>query len=138
MIKLLIYLISSHLNLPQMKYCNLSQQKLSLWLVLTLFSISFGSRAQKTFTVDECIEYAFVHNPLMHVATKDSSIAELERMRAKGLYLPRIDFVSAFQYYFTKRQLLVEGGSSLAPPSLPEGEPLAIKTGYHNSFTGCL
>ena len=63
--------------------------------------------------------------------SKDTSIAAIGVQRVTGLvpaegkfcYLP-------FQYYFTKRKLLVEGGSPLAPPSLPDGEPLAINTGY--------
>ena len=93
-----------------------------------------GIKAQKTFTIAECINYAFEHNPLVNVAVKDTSIAAVGVQRVKGLYLPRVSFASAFQYYFTKRKLLVEGGSPLAPPSLPDGDPLAIKTGYNNSW----
>jgi hypothetical protein len=81
-----------------------------------LFSISFGSQAQKAFTVDECIEYAFLHNPLIHVATKDSSIAELERMRAKGLYLPRLILFHAFSILFYQTTITGRrAGLSLAP-----------------------
>jgi outer membrane protein TolC len=80
------------------------------------------------------VDYAFLHNPLLHVESKDISISDIDIQRTKGLFLPRASFVSAFQYYFSKRQLLVEGGSELAPPTLPDGEPLAIKTGYNNSW----
>jgi hypothetical protein len=52
----------------------------------------------------------------------------IDVQRVKGSYLPRANFASAFQYYFTKRQLLIEGGSPLAPASLPDGDPMAIKT----------
>jgi outer membrane protein TolC len=68
------------------------------------------------------------------VGVTDSSIASVGIQRVKGLYLPRANFASAFQYYFTKRNLLIEGGSVLAPPTLAEGDPLAIKTGYNNSW----
>ena len=117
-----------------MKNCNLKLCKPGLWLlVFTMFNAA-GIKAQKAFTIIDCINYAFEHNPLINVAITDTSIAEVGVQRTKGLYLPRAGFVSAFQYYFTKRQLLVEGGSALAPPSLPDGEPLAIKTGYNNSW----
>ena len=71
---------------------------------------------------------------MVNVGIADTSIAAVGVQRVKGLYLPRANFASAFQYYFSKRQLLVEGGSELAPPSLAEGDPLAIKTGYNNSW----
>src|SRR5215218_3462878 len=117
-----------------MKYCNLSRRKHSLAIALILLCISSAVQAQKTFTVDACIDYAFQHNPLVHIASKDIDIADIDIQRTRGLFLPRANFTSAFQYYFSKRQLLVEGGSTLAPPSLPKGEPLGIKTGYNNSW----
>ena len=116
-----------------MKNCNLRLLHLSLWLLVFTFSTT-GIIAQKRFTIQDCILYAFEHNPLVDVGIKDSSIAGLDVKRVKGSYLPRVGFASAFQYYFTKRQLLVEGGTPLAPPSLADGDPLAIKTGYSNSW----
>ncbi|HSB93531.1 MAG TPA: TolC family protein [Flavitalea sp.] len=103
-------------------------------MLLSVMFVTADCIAQKTFTVDECVDYAFRHNPLLHAASKEVSIADIDIQRAKGAYLPRASFVSAFQYYFSKRQLLVEGGSSLAPPNLEPGEPMAIKTGYNNSW----
>ena len=108
--------------------------KPGLWLVVAVLLCHASIHAQKTFTITDCINYAFEHNPLLNVATKDISIAEIDVKRTTGTYLPRANFVSAFQYYFTKRNLLIEGGSTLAPPTLAEGEPLAIKTGYNNSW----
>ena len=116
-----------------MKSCNLKLSRLSLWLLVFTF-FTAGIKAQKAFTIADCINYAFEHNPLVHVGIKDSSIAVVGVQRVKGSYLPRAGFVSAFQYYFTKRQLLVEGGTTLAPPSLADGDPLAIKTGYNHSW----
>jgi outer membrane protein TolC len=114
--------------------CNQNLAKLSWWLFAYIFFNATNINAQKTFTIDECINYAFEHNPLFNAATKDTSIAALGFQRVTGSYLPRVNFVSAFQYYIAKRKLLVEGGSSLAPPSLPAGDPLAINTGYTNSW----
>jgi len=117
-----------------MKSCNLSRRKHSLWLLLTVMSVTVDCAAQKTFTIHQCVEYAFEHNPLVNVAANDIMISDIDIQRTKGTFLPRANFASAFQYYFTKRQLLVEGGNPLAPPTLPDGEPMAIKTGYNNSW----
>ena len=117
-----------------MKNCNLKLCKPGLWLLFFTMFATTGVKAQKTFTITECVHYAFQHNPLINVAITDTSIAAVGVQRVKGLYLPRANFASAFQYYFTKRNLLIEGGSELAPPSLADGDPLAIKTGYNNSW----
>jgi outer membrane protein TolC len=101
-----------------------------LWLLAFVLPIMQGAEAQQKFTLDECINYAFEHNPLLAVTAKDVSIAGIATQRATGLYLPRASFVSAFQYYIAKRRLLIEGGTPLAPSTLPEGEPLAVNTGY--------
>jgi len=92
------------------------------------------SNAQREFTLAECIEYAFEHNPALNAIAKDTLIAGLGTQRVSGLYLPRANFASAFQYYIATRKTLVEGGSALAPPSLPEGEPMALDVGYKNSW----
>jgi outer membrane protein len=115
-----------------MKNCNLA--KFSVWLLGLSFVHTTNINAQKTFTNTDCINYAFEHNPLLQVSVKDISIATIGTQRVKGSYLPRVNFVSAFQYYIANRKLLVEGGSSLAPPTLPDGEPQALNTGYNNSW----
>jgi outer membrane protein TolC len=119
-----------------MKNCNRDLVKLRIWL-LVLASNLFTTtilKAQKTFTLDECINYAFQHNPLIISSGSDTSIAALGTKRVTGAYLPRVNFISAMQYYMAKRNLLVEGGSPLAPTGLPDGEPYAIKTGFTNSW----
>jgi outer membrane protein len=117
-----------------MKNCNLNLAKLSLWLLVCIFCNTTNIKAQKSFTLADCIHYAFEHNPLVNAAAKDTSVAALGVKRVTGSYLPRVNFASAMQYYFTQRNLLVEGGSVLAPPDLPDGEPLAINTGFANSW----
>ena len=82
-----------------MKNCNPKLCKLGLWLlVFTMFDTT-GIKAQKTFTIAECIFYAFQHNPLVNVGIADTSIAAVGVQRVKGLYLPRANFASAFQYF---------------------------------------
>jgi outer membrane protein len=117
-----------------MNICNLKLIRFGLWLILCVFLDTDQIDAQKTFSIDECINYAFQHNPLLSAATKDTAIATIGIQRVTGTYLPRVNFVSAFQYYFTQRQLLIEGGTPLAPPSLPDGAPLSVNIGYTNSW----
>ena len=117
-----------------MKHCNLKLARFSLWLTVCIFFAATDIKAQKAFTIAECIDYAFEHNPLLSAAAKDTAIAATGIQRVTGAYLPRVNFVSAFQYYIAKRNLLVEGGTPLAPPSLPAGVPFAINTGYTNSW----
>jgi outer membrane protein TolC len=117
-----------------MKSCKPNLVRISLWLVVCGFLHTTSAKAQKTFTILECVDYAFEHNPLLSAASKDTSIAEIGVQRVSGLYLPRVNFASVFQYYVANRKLLVEGGSPLAPASLPDGQPLAINTGYHHTW----
>jgi hypothetical protein len=46
------------------------------------------------------------HNPILNAAVKDTSVAAIGVQRVTGLYLPRVNFVTAFQYYIAKRNLL--------------------------------
>ena len=116
-----------------MKICMCKKAKFSL-CVLLCFVFMLNINAQKKFTITDCINYAFEHNPLLNAAAKDTSIAGLGTQRVKGLYLPRANFISAFQYYISTRKMLVEGGSALAPPSLPDGKPMAIDVGYNHTW----
>jgi len=117
-----------------MNHCTLNLSKRSLWLLIFFIFDATIIKAQKTFTLADCVNYAYRNNPLLNAASKDTSIAAIGIQRAKGAYLPRVNFVAALQYYFTKRNLLVEGGTPLAPSSLPDGDPLAINTGFSNSW----
>src|SRR6478672_13791710 len=117
-----------------MKICHRKQATLSVWVFVSTMLCAAQINAQKTFTVTDCINYAFEHNPLLNATAKDTSIAGLGTQRVKGLYLPRANFISAFQYYIATRKMLVEGGSALAPPSLPDGKPLALDVGYNHAW----
>ena len=116
-----------------MKICMCKKAKFSLCVLLCLVFM-LNINAQKKFTITDCINYAFEHNPLLNATAKDTSIAGLGTQRVKGLYLPRANFISAFQYYISTRKMLVEGGSALAPPSLPDGKPMAIDVGYNHTW----
>lgn len=110
------------------------QAKRSVWLLVLIIVCSTHIHAQKQFTLTDCINYAFEHNPLLNATAKDTSIANLGAKRVTGLYIPRVNFASAFQYYISSRKTIVEGGTPLAPPSIPEGEPRAIDVGYKNAW----
>src|ERR1051325_309070 len=103
-------------------------------LLSYFFLCSAQVHAQKNFTVNDCISYAFTHNPLLNATEKDTSIAAIGTQRVTGLYLPRVNFASAFQYYIASRKLIVEGGSLFAPPDLPEGKPLALNSGFNHNW----
>jgi len=117
-----------------MKICHRKKATFSLWVFVSMMLCAAHVNAQKKFTVTDCINYAFEHNPLLNAAAKDTSIAGLGTQRVTGLYLPRVNFASAFQYYIATRKMLVEGGSALAPPSLPDGEPKALDVGYNHAW----
>lgn len=108
--------------------------KFSGCLLIFCFIAITGLKAQKVFTLSDCISYAFEHNPLLQVSAKNINIAGIGTQRVKGSYLPSLNFVSAFQYYIANRKVIVEGGSAGAPPSLPVGEPLSVNTGYNNAW----
>jgi len=112
----------------------LNHQKLNAYLVVLFLSGFQATQAQKNFTAEQCVQYAFDHNPLLQAQATDTAISNLDIKRVQGLYMPRVNLAAAFQYYISKRNLLVEGGSPLAPSTLPKGEPLAIATGYNNSW----
>lgn len=109
-------------------------QKLNCYLVILFLSASHVLHAQKTFSAEQCVQYAFAHNPLLQASSTDTAISDLDIKRVTGLYNPRVNFGTAFQYYISKRNLLVEGGTPLAPSTVPPGEPYAIATGYNNSW----
>jgi len=117
-----------------MKMKKLYHQKRNSFLVIFFLSGSQLLHAQKTFSAEQCVQYAFDHNPLLQASSTDTAISDLDIKRVTGLYLPRANFGSAFQYYISKRNLLVEGGTPLAPSTVPPGEPYAIATGYNNSW----
>ena len=117
-----------------MKICRHKQARLSVWILVSMMLCAAHAPAQKKFTLSDCINYAFEHNPLINATAKDTAIAGLGTQRVTGLYLPRVNFAAAFQYYLSARKLLVEGGSALAPPSLPAGEPKALDIGYNHAW----
>jgi outer membrane protein len=108
--------------------------KVTAYLLGFTFVITSSLKAQKTFTIFDCIQYAFGHNQLLNAASKDTSIAAIGIKRVKGSYLPRVNLASALQYYFDNRNLIIEGGTPLAPPSLPDGKPLSVDIGYKHAW----
>ena len=102
--------------------------------VLLMLIHATGIQAQKVFTIADCIHYAYEHNQLLNAVSKDTSIAVIGVKRVKGQYLPRVNLASALQYYFNNRNLIIEGGTPLAPPTLPDGKPLSVDIGYKHAW----
>ena len=117
-----------------MKMQKLYHQKLKPYLVILFLCGSQILHAQKYFSAEQCVQYAFAHNPLLQASSTDTAISDLDIKRVTGLYNPRANFATAFQYYISKRNLLVEGGSNLAPSNVPVGDPYAIPIGYKNAW----
>lgn len=117
-----------------MKIYGLNSIRMGVFVFAWVTLCAANAQAQREFTIDDCVAYAFEHNPALNAVAKDTLIADLGKKRASGLYLPRANFASAFQYYLASKKNLVEGGDALAPPTLPAGEPMALDVGYKNSW----
>jgi len=117
-----------------MKNWNPRSLRVYILSVLILLVYRTSIQAQKIFTITDCIHYAYEHNQLLNATSKDTSIAAIGVKRVKGSYLPRVNLASALQYYFNNRNLIVEGGSPLAPPSLPDGKVLSVDIGYKHAW----
>ncbi len=117
-----------------MKNWNRNRIGITAGIFSCVILLNSGLKAQKAFTVSDCIRYAFEHNQLLNAASKDTSIAEIGVQRVKGDYLPRVNLASALQYYFNKRNMIIEGGTPLAPSYLPSGKALAVDVGYNHAW----
>lgn len=105
-----------------------------LWMLVSFTFNGYPLLAQKTFTIEQCVKYAFENNPLLRASATDTSIAGIGIKRVGGQYLPRVNIGAAYQYYIANRNIIVEGGTPLAQPDLEDGVPLAVEVGYANSF----
>ncbi|HUM47325.1 MAG TPA: TolC family protein, partial [Chitinophagales bacterium] len=105
-----------------------------LWMLVFFIFNGYPLFAQKTFTIEQCVKYAFENNPLLRASATDTSIAAIGIKRVGGQYLPRVNIGAAYQYYIANRNLVVEGGTPLAPTDLEDGEPLAVEIGFTNSL----
>jgi outer membrane protein len=117
-----------------MEKWNPETSKFYIIVILLMWMATVRTQAQKVFTLADCIQYAYEHNQLLNAASKDTSIAAIGVKRVKGSYLPRVNLASALQYYFNNRNFIVEGGSPLAPPSLPPGKALSVDIGYTHAW----
>jgi outer membrane protein len=120
--------------MPEMENWNHKGMRVAAGFFSFVLLFHTGLKAQKMFTASDCIRYAFEHNQLLNAASKDTSIAAIGVQRVKGSYLPRVNLASALQYYFNNRNIIIEGGNPLAPPSLPPGKPLSVEFGYTHAW----
>lgn len=117
-----------------MEKWNPKSSKIYILSTLLIVFCAASIQAQKEFTITDCIHYAYEHNQLLNAGSKDTSIAAIGVKRVKGQYLPRVNLASALQYYFNNRNLIIEGGTPLAPPTLPDGKPLSVDIGYKHAW----
>ena len=88
--------------------------------------------AQRTFTIEQCIDYAIKNNPVLFSTALDTTINQLGMKRIGGEYIPTLNLSASLQYYLLKRYTIVEGSSIVAPDDIGEEEPYALELGYHN------
>jgi hypothetical protein len=62
----------------------LYHQKLNSFLVILFISGSQILHAQKTFSAEQCVQYAFEHNPLLQASSTDTAISDLDIKRVTG------------------------------------------------------
>ena len=59
-------------------------------LIITIITASFASRAQKVWTLDECVDYAMEHNLTILQSIVSQNNAELKYKMAKNAWLPTV------------------------------------------------
>ena len=70
-----------------MKYSN-SMKK--LLLIISIVTLSFGGRAQKAWTLEECVDYAMEHNVTILQSIISHNSAEYQYKMAKNAWLPTV------------------------------------------------
>lgn len=70
-----------------MKYSN-SMKK--LLLIISIVTLSFGGRAQKAWTLEECVDYAMEHNVTILQSIISQNSAEYQYKMAKNAWLPTV------------------------------------------------
>lgn len=70
-----------------MKYSN-SMKK--LLLIISIVTLSFGGRAQKAWTLEECVDYAMEHNVTILQSIISQNSAEYQYKMAKSAWLPTV------------------------------------------------
>lgn len=61
-----------------------------LFLIISIITISFVSKAQKVWTLDECVDYAMEHNVTILQSIISQNNAELQYKMAKNAWLPTV------------------------------------------------
>lgn len=61
-----------------------------LILIISIVTISFVSKAQKVWTLDECVDYAIEHNVTILQSIVNQSMAEYQYKASKNAWLPTV------------------------------------------------
>src|SRR5690348_10155602 len=112
-------------------------KRFSLQPGLTLLSFMFCLNlcfAQRAFTIEQCIDYAMKHNPVLFSGALDTSINEIGMRRISGEYIPTLNLSASLQYYLLKRYTIIEGTSIVAPEDVADNQAYALELGYRNAW----
>lgn len=105
----------------------------ALLILLFVGSIRPGF-AQRTFTVEECIDYAIKNNPALFSGALDTTISQIGMKRIGGEYIPTLNLAASLQYYLLKRYTIIEGTSIVAPDNIADNEAYPLELGYRNAW----
>ena len=73
--------------LEEMRYSNNMKK---LFLIISIVSLSFAGRAQKAWTLEECVDYAMEHNVTILQSIISQNSAEYQYKMAKNAWLPTV------------------------------------------------
>lgn len=99
-----------------------------LFLIISIVTISFASRAQKVWTLDECVDYAMEHNLTILQSIVSQNNAELKYKMAKNAWLPTVSADASESFGFgqspSANGIYVSDNSSSTSFGISVGMPL--------------
>ena len=97
-------------------------------LIITIITASFASRAQKVWTLDECVDYAMEHNLTILQSIVSQNNAELKYKMAKNAWLPTVSADASESFGFgqspSANGVYVSDNSSSTSFGISVGMPL--------------
>jgi len=105
-------------------------------LVLLHFIIGFQSAQAQTWSLQQCIDTAQVHNKNLQISRNNIAIGEQKSKEAKANLIPKVTANADYRYYFNlPYQLLPVNAFN---PALPVGEFRSMQFGVPNNINANL
>lgn len=99
-----------------------------LLLIISIVTLSFASRAQKVWTLDECVDYAMEHNVSVLQQMLNQNSAEYQYKKSKNAWLPTVSADASGNLYMglspTASNLNVSNNSASTSFGISAGMPL--------------